>query len=322
MGNTTANQAPLIKASVYSEMMLEQINEGLLPEGLHRDVSDFGDGSTLYIPLMGETVLRDYVENSAIQYDPVDTGQITLTITEYVSAATYVTNKLKQDAYKAAALEAGIPSEHLRVIEERWETDLLSQQSKQTASNRNAYNGFDHRWVAGSTTTGLISLKDFLYAKLSMDKAQLPENGRLAIVDPIVEATLNNLVGAQAFTNNPQFEGLVETGFGRSHRFVRNIYGFDIWVSNRLARIAAETITGGPQNASTAVTAGVANLFICNADEQHTPFMGAMRQPPKMDGEYNKDFQRDEYVSTARWGFGLQRPQSLITVITDDVLFA
>lgn len=315
-GNVTSNSSALIKAQVFSEFLLEQIHDGFLPDGLHRDVSDFGDGETLYIPVLGETTLRDYVEGSPAQYDPVDSGQITLSITEYVQAGAAVTRKLQQDGYKAAALEAAIPKEHFRLIQERYETDLLSQQSKQTAADPNTINSFAHRWVAASTTTGIISLEDFLYAKLSLDKANIPEGGRLAIVDPIVEASLNNLVAAQAFTNNPQFEGIVNTGFGRSHRFVRNIYGFDVWVSNRLATIADETINGGPHASSKQVTTGVANIFGCFADDQCKPFMGAWRQMPHVDAEFNKDFQQDEYLTTARWGFGLQRPESLIAVLT------
>lgn len=319
MSNVTSNQSPLIKAQVFSEFMLEQINEGFLPDGLHRDVSDFGDGDTLFIPVMGESVLRDYAEDTPIQYDAVDTGQITLQITDYVSAASYVTRKLQQDGYKAAALEASIPREHLRLIKERYETDMLAQSNKQTLSNPNEINGFAHRWVAASgTTNGVITLEDFAYAKLAFDKAYIPDEGRIAVIDPVSEMALNIAVGSQAFINNPQFEGLVNTGFARGRRFVRNIYGFDIYVSDRLPRITSETITGGPTKAAGAksITGGVANLFMCVLDDQHKPFMGAWRQAPQTDGEFNKDFQRDEYVTTARWGFGLQRPQTLVTVLT------
>lgn len=322
MSNTTNNQSPLIKAQVFSEFMLEQINEGFLPDGLHRDVSDFGDGETLFIPVMGETTLRDYTEDTAVQYDAVDTGQISLTITEYVSAASYITKKLQQDGYKAAALEAAIPRDHLRLIRERYETDMLAQANKQTLGSPNTINGFAHRWVASSgATNGIITLEDFLYAKLALDKAYVPDEGRICIVDPVTEAALNVAVGNQAFINNPQFEGIVNTGFARGRRFVRNIYGFDIYVSDRLPRIASETINGGPHASSKSITNGVANLFMCVLDDQHKPFMGAWRQAPVTDGEYNKDKQRDEYVTTARWGFGLQRPQTLVVVLTSGTAY-
>lgn len=317
-GNVTANQAPIIKAQVFSEFMLEHIADGFLPDGLHRDVSDFGDGDTLYIPVMGETVLRDYVEDTGVEFDAVDTGQITLTITDYVSAASYMTDKLKQDAYKAAALEQSIPREHLRLIKERMESDLLAQGNKQTAADTNTINGFAHRWVAyDGTTAGVINLEDFFYAKLAADKANMPEVNRVAIVDPLVEMTLNRLVGAQAFTNNPQFEGIVNSGFAKGKRFIRNIAGWDIYVSNRLASTSgAETINGGPHASSRAVTNGKVNIFGCFADDQHTPFMGAVRQMPQAEGFRNVTFKRDEYSTTARWGFGLQRPESLICILT------
>ena len=314
MSNVTGNQSPLIKAQVFSEFMLEQINDGFLPEGLHRDVGDFGDGDTLFIPVMGETTLREYAEDEDIRYDAVDTGQITLQITEYVSAASSVSRKLQQDGYKAASLEAQIPKDHLRLIKERYEGDMLAQANKQTLGSTNSINGFAHRYIA-SGANRQMTLEDIMYAKLALDKANMPDTGRVAVVDAITEAALNVQIGTQAFINNPMFEGLITTGFANGRRFVRNIYGFDIYVSDRLPRIATESITGGA-GANTSVTAGVANLFMCVADDQHKPFMGAWRQMPNTDGEFNKDRQRDEYVTTARWGFGLQRPESLVTILT------
>jgi len=322
MSNVTANQAPLIKAQVFSDFLLEQINDGFLPDSLSRNVTDFGDGDSLTIPVLGETTIRDYTEDTAIQYDALDSGTVGLVISEYVSAASYVTRKLQQDGYKAAALEAAIPREHLRLIRERWESDLLATANQQTLGDGNTVNGFDHRWVAGSgSTTGVLTLDDIEYLKLAFDKAFIPDEGRILIVDPIVEASLNHAVGQQAFINNPQFEGIVNTGFAKSMRFVRNFFGFDIWCSNRLPRVASETIDGGPQQSSTAITNGVVNIAMSVLDDQHKPFMSAMRQTPVTDGEYNKDFQRDEYVTTARWGHGLQRGETLACIITSETLY-
>lgn len=322
MANTTLNTSPLIKAEVFSDLLLEQINDGFLPDGLHRNVGDFGDGEQLTIPVLGETVLRDYVEDTGIEFDPIDTGEIHLRITEYVSAATYVTDKLKQDAYKASALEASIPRTHFRLIQERYETDMLATVNLQTLGNPNIINGYAHRWVASSgTTNGVMTLEDFLYAKLAADKANMPEEGRVAIVDPSVEAALNQQVGLQAFSNNPQFEGIVNTGFARGKRFIRNIYGWDVYVSNRLPVVASETINGGPTGESNAITGGVVNIFGVFTDDMTTPFMGAWRQMPVTEGFRNTTFKRDEYSTTARWGFGLQRTESLIGIITNPAVY-
>lgn len=316
-GNVTANTQALIKAQLFSNFILEQIRDGFLPDGLHRDVSDFTDGDRIEIPLMGETVLRDYTEDAAVKYDAIDTGRIFLEITEYVQAGSTVSRKFQQDAYLAAQLESQIPVEHLRLITERYETDLLAQANKQVLADPNVINGFAHRYVAASgTTPGVLTLEDIAYAKTAFDKADVPDEGRIMIVDPIVELSINREVGNQAYINNPMFEGLVTSGFARGRRFVRNLFGFDIWVSNRLPRVAAETINGGPASGAQALTGGVVNQAMCILDDQHKPYMGAWRQAPQVDAEYNKDRQRDEYVTTARWGFGLQRPQTLVSILT------
>lgn len=323
ISNNTTNQSPLIKAQVFSDFLLEAIHDGLLADGLHRDVSDFGNGQTLYVSILGEAVLRDYTEGQPAVYDKIDSGQIMLAITEYVQAGAAVTRKLQQDGYQAAAMEAAIPREHLRLIKERYESDLLSQVNKQTLASDNAINGFSHRWVAASATTnGVLDLEDFLYAKLALDKALITPQSRIAIVDPIVEATLNKSAGAQAFINNPKFEGVVNTGFARENKFLWNIYGFDVYTSNRLP-VVTETITGGPTKAAGAksITAGVVNQFLCVADDQLKPYMGAWRQMPQVDSEFNKDLQQDEYVTTARWGFGMQRPQTVIGVLSSATLY-
>ena len=44
--------------------------------------------------------------------------------------------------------------------------------------------------------------------------------------------------------------------------------------------------------------------------------MAAWRQMPKVEGDRNKDLQRDEYVQTARFGFGVQRRDTLAVLVT------
>ena len=38
---------------------------------------------------------------------------------------------------------------------------------------------------------------------------------------------------------------------------------------------------------------------------------------PMVDAEFNKDKQREEFVTTARYGLDLFRPENLVTVLTD-----
>lgn len=320
MGNTTSNSSPIIKAQVYSEMMLDVLNDGYLPEGLHRDVTDFGDGTQLYIPTLGEMALFDLVEGQATPTSALSTGQIGLTINQHKGVAGYVTDELKENAYKAGAVEAAIVPKALRSIKEAYETDLLAQAVSTvngiiSLADPNVVNGVDHRWIANGTNNTL-TLEDIAYAKLALDKANVPDEGRIAIVDPIVEATLNGLTSVVS-SDNPQFEGIVTTGFAKGRKFVRNIFGFDIWVSNRLPRISSESITAGTGSPGAAsISGGVNNIFMSVADDQVTPFMGAMRRMPRVEGDRNVSERRDEYHATARWGFAPQRGESLVSIIT------
>lgn len=321
-GNSTANTSALIRAQVYSETILDEIEGGYLPEGIHRDVSDFQDGDTLYIPTFGEVILRDIQEDKDIPVDSVDTGQLTLTISEYVGAGNYLTDKVKQDSYKLREFEATLVPKHLRAIRQRYETDLLATANDQTTGAANAINSYAHRFIA-SGTNQVIQPEDFIYAKLAMDKADVPDEGRILIVDPLVEATLNSLTNLVNVSNNPMFEGIVNTGFAKSMRFLKNIFGFDIYVSNRLPAVTSESIDAstatigvGAPSGSSSVAAGVVNQFMCVADDMVKPYMGAWREMPSTEGARNARRKRDEFFTTARWGFGIQRPQCLISLLT------
>lgn len=320
-GNTTANSAALRRASVYSDMILDTLKDNYLPEGIHRDVTDFNDGDTLYITTFGDVVLRDLTEDQDTPVDPLDSGQITLTITEYVGAGSYMTDKVRQDSNKAAQFDAAIVPKHLRAIKERWETDLLKAgPSGQSSANPNTVNGLAHRFVASGNNVTL-TVEDIAYAKLSMDKGNVADEGRIFIIDPIVEMTFNILANLINASNNPMYEGIVNTGFAKNMRFIRNVMGFDFFVSNRLPQVSSEAIdtssitTPAPSSSATATTA-VANVAMCVADDMQTPIMGAWREMPSTEPKRNVTKRRDEYYTTGRWGFGLQRGQSIVTILT------
>ena len=100
-GNYTGNTDPAIRALVHSQTMLEVLQDGFLPEGLYRNVGDFGDGTQLQIPTIGEMTLFDLEENQPTPTSAIDTGKIFLNIVEHVGVAGYITDELKEDGYKA-----------------------------------------------------------------------------------------------------------------------------------------------------------------------------------------------------------------------------
>ena len=341
---TIANNSPAIRAAIYSDMMMEEIQDGFLPDGIYRDVAEFSDGSQIIIPQLGEVTVTDVEESNAVDPQALKLSKITLAISEYKGAMTAITDEMKQDSYMWQSIEAAMPRKHLRAIREDFESNMLSvasasQVAATTAWASSAYgvsqtgvvagatvNGIPHRYIAsGSGST--LDLNDFITAKLAMDKANLPAEGRIAIVDPVVEATLNKLVGAQAFSNNQRWEAILDTGFAKNMKFIANIFGFDVYTSNRLATMGEESIGTFSDMydgtlTSDAVTLGMkANVFMCVADEDVMPLMGAWRKMPSIEGDRSVPLRRDEFYSTARWGFGIQRPESLVVVATSATNF-
>lgn len=147
--------------------------------------------------------------------------------------------------------------------------------------------------------------------KLAFNKANVPASGRVFICDSVVDATLSNLVQI-THDVSPFGQKIIEEGLATGQEFRMRIHGFDIITSNRLP-------TGTFSDGQTQVTNAVANIAMCILDDQTKPIMAAWRRMPKVEGERNKDFARDEYVVRARWGFGAQRVDTLGVVITSAV---
>lgn len=314
----TGNNPLLIRSEIWASQLKEVLEDDLAAQGWVNWLSEFPDGDQFTIPSIGENTLRDYVEDTEIVFDALDTGEFTFTITDYVSSGNYITEKNRQDAYYAARLEASFVPGQARALGERLETDILGlaaggASGGQTADAVNAINGADHRWV-GTGTSETMTVADFAKALYGLKKANVPGSSLVAIVDPSVEYEINTITNITNISNNPRWEGIIETGIGSDMTFIKNIFGFDVFVSNYLPT-ANETIDAGPGALTTA--SGVANIFMSAASPDLLPFMGAMRQMPKVDADYNMHKQREEYVTTARYGLKVYRPENLVCVLTD-----
>ena len=311
-GFTTTTTDYLTRAEVWSSQLKEVLEDELLGMQFVRVLSDFPDGDTFTIPSIGQATVDDYVENDLIKYRAMDTGEFQFSISEYVSSATYITNKQKQDMFYMNELVSSFVPKQNRAIMARFETDIMSLANSQTLSDPNSINGVPHRWVASGTNEAM-SVEDFAKARQSLKKANVPDTNLVAIVDPSVEYTLNTLTNITNVSNNPMWQGVIAEGLASGMRFVKNIYGFDVYVSNYLAD-ANETIDAGGGARTT--TTGKANMFF-SASADVLPFVAAWRQMPTVDSEYNKDKQREEYVTTARYGYKLFRPENLCVVLSD-----
>lgn len=310
----TGNSDLLIRSELWSNQMKEELLDELQAMKYVRWLQEFPDGNTFTIPSIGQAVVDDYVEDAPVKYRALDTGEFQFTITDYVSSGHYITKKARQDLFYASQLEAGfVPKEH-RAIMTHVESKILALASagpgNQTLADLNNINGAPHRWVAGGSNQ-IMTVNDFAKARYSLKKANVPDTDLVAIVDPSVEFTLNTMTNLVNVSNNPQWEGIVSSGIATGMRFVKNVYGFDVYTSNYVDDLANETID------SVASVAGKANLFFSAAPGDTLPFVGAWRQMPEVDSQYNQDFQREEYVTTARYGVKVYRPENLVVVISE-----
>ena len=321
MSQLTSNTSAFIEAQQYSQFILENLHDYLLPEGMWRDVTDFGSGTTLRIKTVGTVTIQDAAEDTPLNYSPIDTGEITLSITDYVGDAWKVSDDLREDGSQVDTLMAMRAMESTRALGENHETRFLNvANAAQTSANLNLVNGRPHRWVgsaAGNART--VTLDDFIAMKLAFDKANSPASGRIAIVDPVVEATLNSLQNLVNVSNNPMFEGMVTEGFARDHKFVRNIFGWDIYTSNFLPTLTATEAINASSYGLTSETAAVgdkANVFMCVADDSCKPIMHAWRRAPKTEGWRDNEERADKFQVTSRFGLGAQRVDTLGVILT------
>lgn len=308
-GFSTQNNEHLIRSNLWSSQLKDVLEDELIGLRYVDMITDFPDGDTINIPSIGQAEVLDYVENQAVKYTAMDTGNFTFSVNKYKSSATYITEKEKQDSFYMSRLVSSFVPKQNRAIMKAMEVDILAAApSGQTASNLNTINGANHRFVGGGTNE-TISVTDFAKALYALEKANVPTTNLVAIVDPSVEYTVNTLTNIVNVSNNPRWEGIVSSGIATGMKFVKNIYGFDVYTSQNLPALN-ETING------VTTTAGVGNLFFSAAPDV-LPVVGLLKQAPKVDSEYNKDFQREEYVTTCRYGFKLFRPENMVTILTD-----
>tara|TARA_R110000796_G_scaffold113930_1_gene225646 strand:- start:377 stop:1318 length:942 start_codon:yes stop_codon:yes gene_type:complete len=306
----TGNTGHLIRSEVWSSQLKEVLEDELQGQGYVNWMNEFPEGTTFNIPSIGQAQTDDYVENDSVQYRALDTGNFQFTVNKYKSSGHYITNKAKQDMYYMNQLVSSFVPKQARAIMETLETDIMALSASQTASTANSVNGASHRFV-GTGTNEVITVADFAKARFALKKANVPDRNLVAIVDPSVEFEMNTITNLTNVSNNPRWEGVITSGIASGMSFLANIYGFDVYTSNYLADANEQIDSAGPTTG-----AGKANMFF-SADSSVLPFIGAWRQMPQVDSEYNKDNQREEYVTTARYGVALYRPENLVCVLTD-----
>ena len=148
MTTTTASSANLIRAELWSTELKEALQEDLMMMGFVDMLDEFPDGDQFNIPSVGDPQVDDYNEDEDIKLRPLDTGEFTFTIDEYISSGTYITRKNEQDMFYMNQLVSSFVPKQRRAIMEHFEAKVLEKPEVvlgATANGQYAINGGLHR---------------------------------------------------------------------------------------------------------------------------------------------------------------------------------
>ncbi len=318
MAMSTSNTSLLRRSEIWSAELKEVLDDDLFATGWVDMLDGFPDGDQFTVPSIGDAMVDDYVEDAAVKYRPMDTGEWTFTIDEYLSSATYITKKAEQDMFYMNQLVSSFVPKQRRAIMEHFEATVLEKPEAVLGASANgqyAINGAYHRMSGGNA--GAIEVADFAYALYALKKAKVPQTNLVAIVDPSVEYTINTLSNLVTVSDNPKWEGIVADGVATGMKFIKNIYGFDVYTSAYLPDVTDSALPerDGSTTNDFSSTAGKAGYFFSAAPDV-LPWKAAWRQAPTVDMEWNKDHQRTEFVTTARYGTKLYRPENMVSIVT------
>lgn len=312
--NTIWGADHLERSQIWSTMIKQALEDDLEAQKWVNWLTEFPDGAQFNISSVGDFVVDEMEEGVPLVARRPDTGQFQFVINNSIGNKAAYTDEFMEDDFLAPQVVNATPVKMKRALDEYVESKVLALQSEQTAANANAINSYAHRYSGGDT--GRIELSDFAYAKLALKKANVPQSNLIAIVDGSVGYQLETLSNLVNVSNNPQWEGIVASGMTSGMRFIKNVYGFDVYESNYLAEVD-ETINEKDGSTSNALTGAKANLFFSAAEREILPFMGAWRRMPSLESWRDHDERTEYHQLTARFGLKLYRPENLVTVLTN-----
>lgn len=320
----------LQRQEVVNDQLKEMFKEELMAEATVRFINNFGDGDNWKVSTIGELTIDQVSESVSLPERRPDTGQFVFNINEFVGVKVPFTDKFQEDDFLASAAIATLPRKMKRAFDEYFESQVFKIHRVQTNDDPNAINTANHRIVASGNTSGgssqepndTLTLQDFAYARYALQKAKAPLTNLVAFVPPSFEFNINLTSTIVDISFNPRWEGIIETGMGMNDgiRFLRNIYGFDVFVTDFLdTELVAEAnldIYDGtaPAGAGGAQVGYKACQFMTLADDDSKPYIGSWRRAPRVDSWRDHDIETEYQQLTARFGLNLWRPESLITV--------
>lgn len=310
-GNTTGNTQALIRDQLWQSQLEETLFEHLMGFSALTRQLEFGDGNELILPSLGVPTVRSQPESAPTVYDALDSGEISIRMNSPIAVGNKISEVLQEDSAWAADMLAKVPMLQAQALMEYIEADMfaLANQQFNGQNDLNEINGVAHRKVA-SGTNETMAPQDFAFAKYSLKKAKVKQSNLIAIVDPSVAYALETATNLVNVSNNPMWEGVISTGIDKEMRFIKNVYGFDVFESNLLAD-ANETIDG------LTTTSGKANIFTSMSGAT-APFAMAWRRNPVLKTKEDFDTGDLKVKTTARYGSGLTNDENIVVILSDD----
>lgn len=318
--NSTWGATHMERNEIFNTMLKEVLRDDVFAEQWVNFIGDFTDGDNYKINSVGELTVDQMAEATSLPDRRPDSGQFLFNINEFVGVKTSWTDVFLEDDFMAPQVLSTLPDRMTRAFAEYLESRVMHLQAEQTADDANSINGASHRFTANGAS-GVITLQDLAYVSYALKKSNVGTAGLVGIVDPSFEFNTN--ISSQVVTSdNPQYRGIIETGIGTGFRFIRNIYGIDLYTSNYLDTLsAAESSLTDYQGNTTAAAVGYkANMFFSVADRSILPFIGAWRRQPRISSWRDDDKETEYHQMSARFGLALYRPENLVTMMSSTTL--
>lgn len=324
--DATWGSTHLRRNEIFSEQMKELLRDQLIAQQYVRWMSDIPSDSIrtqLQVNSIGELEVDDWAESVALPERRMDTGQFVFNIDEFKGVKVPFTDHFFETSFQADQVLQRTPERMKRAMDVYLEGKIMELANEQTLNDSNSINGAMHRFAGSGDGTAVptnhLTPEDFAYAKYALKKANVPMTGLVAVVSPESEFYLSTLSNLTDISFNPRWEGIVETGLldTTGIRFIRNIYGFDVYVSEYIAETGNEAdITTYDGTAVGDTTGYNANMFFSVADDMVKPFVGAWGRTPRMVSWRDEDIETEYHQLTGSFGLGLYRPESLVTVMS------
>ena len=313
----------LKRQEVINDQLKEMFEEELMAMATVNFINNFGDGDNWKVSSIGELPIDQVSEGVSLPERRPDTGQFVFNINEFVGVKVPFTDKFQEDDFLASAAIATLPRKMKRGLDEYFESQVWKIHRVQTNNDPNIINTASHRLVGVGdgtpTPVGGLTVEDFAYARYALQKAKAPLTNLVAFVPPTFEFNVNLTSTIVDISFNPRWEGIIETGMGQNDgvRFLRNIFGFDVFVTDFLDEATAlEANVVAFSGSNTVAIGDKACQFMTLADDDAKPYIGAWRRTPRVDSWRDFDVETEYHQLTARFGLNLWRPESLVTIFS------